>query len=1508
MSNQSDVSAVSQKEVEILALNPTVQRFAKVTPTRRTGEIKKHWKRNECEAGCTKSKDFSDIKHTTLSERGALYEAQRCLKCADAPCQKSCPTNLDVKAFISSIATKNYYGAAQQIFSDNPLGLSCGMVCPTSDLCVGGCNLAATEEGAINIGGLQQFATEVFMRLGIRQIRDPEAPPLDALPDSYRTKIALVGAGPASISCATFLARLGYSRVTVFERESHAGGLSALEIPQYRLPFNVVEFELRLMQDLGVRVEYGRELGKDGFSVESLRADGFEAVFLGIGLPQPKVIEMFEGLGESHGFFTSKSFLPQVSRGSKPGMCACKSSSAAAALPSMAGGKVVVLGAGDTAFDCATSAFRCGARRVVVAFRRATPEIRAVPEEADLAKDERCEFLPYMSPKELVMRDGRIAAIEFWKMEKNADGQYERDDDQFVRIKVDFVVSAFGSALSDDALRAAVGPLTLNRWGSADVDDDTLQTRGAPWLFAGGDLAGNGMTVEASNDGKVASWSIHKHVQQSHGIQVPAAPELPRFYTPIDVVDLSVDICGVRFPNPFGLASATPCTAASMIRRAFEQGWGFAVTKTFGLDKDLVSNVSPRIVRGSTSGHTFGPAQGSFLNIELISEKSAAYWCAAIGELKRDHPDKVVIGSIMCGFSEDDWTELAKQAERAGSDMLELNLSCFPEDDHEVLTNRGFMGLPEIEQWLVAHGGADALPDSADAPSTIVDGGLFSSDDSLLVAVYDAASQSMRYESPTSMIINGAVDQELVEFTHSSDRAKWRGLGAERESPHGVDSPADLSLAVTRNHRMLVVPSRVERSETHPGDVQYDYTVNALGLTDFKPRALHAVPADDLLEAAARDDGLALKFHCQAAAGREDYGRVEHPFEHLLPAFESVEQRAAMTALFLELYGFWLQNGSLAAPADAMPAPTVTFGQAVGAEWLRATLSALQFSHAAAAVDGPLAITDDQVSAFFGVEYGHAFEASADAAASYDAVSTASGSYMAPENQRSAKWLACWTWRCNRAEMRSILGGLWRADGDGAGEICTSSARFRDEMVRLAIEAGYSARFALKRASADAWRVCYTDDGESLLHSSKGEISKCAYSGRTWCFSMPSDTLIARRVYKDADGVALKASRPVMIKNCPHGMGEKGMGLACGQDPAMVLDICRWVRAATKIPFFAKLTPNVTDIRQIATAAKKGGADGVTAINTVSGLMHVCADSAAWPAVGKEKRTTYGGMSGNATRPMALRAVSAIANHLPGYPILATGGCDSADVAAQFLHTGASAVQICSSVQNQDLSVIQDYISGLKAYLYLQSRDDLDGWDLQSAPFDDRKRQLREQLGDAYGLPKFGPFAEQRSELRQRKLAAADILVPEPAPPVPSQSRPVPKIADQIGRALDKIGTYMQLDNQQQVVALVDDELCINCGKCYMTCNDSGYQAIKFDPETHIPIVTEDCTGCTLCLSVCPIMDCIAMVPREIPYHPKRGIEPSFDPYYDSPNSNAPPKPNAAAASSSSSRSPDASL
>lgn len=381
----------------------------------------------------------------------------------------------------------------------------------------------------------------------------------------------------------------------------------------------------------------------------------------------------------------------------------------------------------------------------------------------------------------------------------------------------------------------------------------------------------------------------------------------------------------------------------------------------------------------------------------------------------------------------------------------------------------------------------------------------------------------------------------------------------------------------------------------------------------------------------------------------------------------------------------------------------------------------------------------------------------------------------------------------------------------------------------------------------------------------------CTYNEEDW-------TGLAKRAEAaGADMLELNLS-------CPHGMGESGMGLACGQDPKLVYNISLWVRAAVKIPFFVKLTPNITDIVSIAQAAQRGKADGVSAINTVQGLMSIKTDTSPWPAVGVDKRTTYGGVSGNATRPQALRAVSLIGNKLPGFPVCGIGGIDSADVALQFIQCGAPILQICSSIQNQDFSVVEDYIVGLKALLFLKANPPPESltWDGQSPPT--QKLQKGKQvvpLLDDNGKPllHFGEYKKKREQkLLQMHLEKGALWNPHEngtnngeTGNTPVSINPVPKIKDALGAALPKIGSYKSLDNKKQVVALIDDDLCINCGKCYMTCADSGYQAIRFDPETHLPNVTDDCTGCNLCLSVCPIIDCISMVPKKIPHVIKRG-------------------------------------
>uniref|UniRef100_A0A671MFC4 Dihydropyrimidine dehydrogenase [NADP(+)] n=1 Tax=Sinocyclocheilus anshuiensis TaxID=1608454 RepID=A0A671MFC4_9TELE len=870
--------------------------------------------------------------HCMWGNSSTVLFSYRRLKCADAPCQKSYPTNLNIKAFISSIASKNYYGAARTILSDNPLGLTCGMVCPTSDLCVGGCNLYASKEGPINIGGLQQFATEVFKQMGVPQIQNPDLPPPHQIPESYHTKIALIGCGPASISCASFLARLGYDDITVFEKQRFIGGLSSSEIPQFRLPYEVVQFEVDLMKDLGVKIVCDRGLGQDGMTLLSLKEEGYKAVFIGIGLPQANRHKLFDGLSTEQALYAF--FLPLVTKASKPGMCGCRS-----ALPELRG-TVIVLGAGDMAFDCATSALRCGARRVFVVFRKGFTNIQAIPEDMELAKEEKCEFLPFLSPREVLLKAGRVHGMEFCRTEQTESGQWVEDEEQIIRLKADYIISAFGSLMNDPAVIEAMAPIRLNRWGLPELDPESMQTS-EPWVFAGGDVAGlANTTVEAVNDGKQASWHMHRYLQV-----------------------------------------APPTTSAAMIHRAFEQGWGF----------DLVTNVSPRIVRGTTSGPLFGPGQGSFLNIQLISEKTAAYWCQSVTELKADFPDNVSWTQL---YNKADWTELAKMAEESGADALELNLSC------------------------------------------------------------------------------------------------------------------------------------------------------------------------------------------------------------------------------------------------------------------------------------------------------------------------------------------------------------------------------------------------------------------------------------------------------------------------PHGMGERGMGLACSQDPELVRNICRWVRKAVRIPFLAKLTPNVTNIVDIAKAAQEGGADGVTATNKVSGLMGLKADGSPWPGIGRGKRTTYGGVSGE--------SVSAIEKALSGFPILATGGIDSAESGLQFLHAGAAVLQVCSAVQNQDFTVIEDYCAGLKALLYLRSLEELQDWNGQSPP------TARHQKGKPVAT-----LEEARGRVRDFTAVLQHPFTDDyPSPAFLSR---LPKKPIKIKNECCYDASYWQAKDISLVHLIFPLETVMNI-------STQNCDAIVFDPETHLPTIQDSCTGCTLCLSVCPIVDCIKMVARTTPYVPKRGLPQAVEP------------------------------
>jgi dihydropyrimidine dehydrogenase (NADP+) len=288
------------------------------------------------------------------------------------------------------------------------------------------------------------------------------------------------------------------------------------------------------------------------------------------------------------------------------------------------------------------------------------------------------------------------------------------------------------------------------------------------------------------------------------------------------------------------------------------------------------------------------------------------------------------------------------------------------------------------------------------------------------------------------------------------------------------------------------------------------------------------------------------------------------------------------------------------------------------------------------------------------------------------------------------------------------------------------------------------------------------------------------------------------------------------------------------------------------MPVFVKLSPNSSINAACAVKVKEAGGIGVTTTNTMSSFMDPTGDNLPWPKVGKKNETYYGGAAGSVIRPIALRVSSEISMLNLGLEQMATGGIVSGDHAMSYLlYGGCSVFQVCSAVQENDFSIIQDLTTGLKANIYLNHRKDLilKGWKGQSPPV--LSMQKLKSFKNDFGL---WEKDEEGEELDVKKL---------------------PKLNDLKGKGQIRIEHVTSMDNSpsSQQFPHIDNDLCVNCGKCYMTCLDSGYQAIKFNADTHIPEITKDCTGCGLCFAVCPVPGALIFKDRELEYKPNRGDE-----------------------------------
>jgi len=293
--------------------------------------------------------------------------------------------------------------------------------------------------------------------------------------------------------------------------------------------------------------------------------------------------------------------------------------------------------------------------------------------------------------------------------------------------------------------------------------------------------------------------------------------------------------------------------------------------------------------------------------------------------------------------------------------------------------------------------------------------------------------------------------------------------------------------------------------------------------------------------------------------------------------------------------------------------------------------------------------------------------------------------------------------------------------------------------------------------------------------------------------------ILARVEETGADGIELNFG-------CPHGMSERGMGSAVGQVPEYVEMVARWCKQHTRMPVVVKLTPNVTDIRRPAEAAKRGGADAVSLINTINSIMSVDLDLMT-PAPHVDGRGTHGGYCGPAVKPIALNMVSEIARHAEtrGLPISGIGGIETWRDAAEYIALGCGTVQVCTAAMVYGFKVVQEMILGLEAFM-------------------DEKGYAR--------------------------------------------------ITDFQGRAVPNATDWQYLNLNYAVKARIDQDLCIKCGRCHIACEDTSHQAITAmkDGLRHFEVIDAECVGCNLCANVCPVDDCITMVPLRNEVDPRTGV------------------------------------
>lgn len=391
-------------------------------------------------------KEYVDEFEKGYNLRTALEEAARCLLCHDAPCSNDCPAGTDPGKFIRSIRFRNFKGAAETIRENNPLGGSCARVCPYDRLCEKACSKCGIDR-PINIGKLQRFAIEQEKIHGMKILSPKE---------SIGKKVALIGAGPASIGCAFVLAQRGVECI-IFEKESKAGGMLTFGIPEIRLPQEVIDHDIEQLKDLGVEIKFNHLVDDDAWKK---LMDEYDAIFVGIGLWKFPVPEI-DG-SDLEGVLPAGDYLKEAKENGGSKISKDKN--------------VVVIGGGDVAMDCAVTAKLSKAKSVQIIYRRTIEEAPCNIAELKLATEMGIPMTNNMAPAEIIGEGGKVKMIAF----------NERDGKGGMRVSADLVVFAIGQKPGFDGVKP---------------DEKKI--------FAGGDIVNGGKTVvEAVKEGKEQAFKI----------------------------------------------------------------------------------------------------------------------------------------------------------------------------------------------------------------------------------------------------------------------------------------------------------------------------------------------------------------------------------------------------------------------------------------------------------------------------------------------------------------------------------------------------------------------------------------------------------------------------------------------------------------------------------------------------------------------------------------------------------------------------------------------------------------------------------------------------------------------------------------------------------------------------------------------------------------------------------------------------------------------------------------